>query len=63
MLELTLPTMTCGHCVRSVTSAVQSVDPLAEVQCDLQQHQVRIESQADPQALRQAIQAAGYEPA
>ena len=29
MLELTLPTMTCGHCVRVVTQAVQQADPQA----------------------------------
>lgn len=63
MLALTLPTMTCGHCVQSVTAAVRALDPLAEVHCDLPTHQVQIESQVAPQALREALQAAGYEPA
>jgi len=27
--------MTCGHCVRAVTEAVQHVDPTATVQVDL----------------------------
>ena len=29
MIELTLPTMTCGHCVKTVTSVVQQVDAQA----------------------------------
>lgn len=63
MLELSLPTMTCGHCVKAVTAAVQAVDPAAQVQCDLAAHTVNIESGADPAALRAAVVAAGYEPA
>ena len=44
MIELTLPTMTCGHCVKAVTAAVQQVDAAAKLQIDLPTHQVRIES-------------------
>ena len=44
MIELTLPTMTCGHCVKAVTAAVQQVDAAARLQIDLPTHQVRIES-------------------
>ena len=29
MLELTLPTMICGHCVAVVTKAIQQADPQA----------------------------------
>ena len=31
MIELTIPTMTCGHCVKTVTRTVQKVDPAAQV--------------------------------
>ncbi|WP_241485531.1 heavy-metal-associated domain-containing protein, partial [Xanthomonas euvesicatoria] len=27
--------MTCGHCVRTVTQAIQAVDPHAQVDVDL----------------------------
>jgi copper chaperone len=63
MLELSLPTMTCGHCVKAVTAAVQAVDPQAQVQCDLAAHTVNIASSADPATLRAAVVEAGYEPA
>ena len=32
MLELTLPTMTCGHCVSVVTKAIKQTDPRALVE-------------------------------
>ena len=44
MIELTLPDMTCGHCVKTVTAVVQQVDACAQLQIDLPTHQVRIES-------------------
>ena len=47
MLQWTLPTLTCGHCVKAVTAAVQAVDPQAQVQCDLAAHTVSVQSTAD----------------
>jgi copper chaperone len=63
MLELTLPTMTCGHCSRAVTEAVHGVDAAAKVEIDLNTHRVRIDSQAEPAQLTAALAEAGYEPA
>jgi copper chaperone len=36
--------MTCGHCVRSVTQALQSQDPAASVKVDLAAKEVGVES-------------------
>ncbi len=63
MIELTLPTMTCGHCVRTVTETVQRVDAAAELKIDLPTHQVRIESQQPAQAFVAALTEEGYAPA
>lgn len=41
VLELTLPTMTCGHCVSVVTKAIKLVDAQALVEIDLATHRVR----------------------
>ena len=60
MIELTLPDMTCGHCVKTVTSTVQKLDPTATVQTDLGTHQVRIESTQPEAALRSALAEEGY---
>lgn len=60
MLELTLPTMTCGHCVQTVTRTVQALDPQARVEVDLPAHRVRIESSQPPEVLRHALAEEGY---
>jgi copper chaperone len=52
--------MSCGHCVRAVTQAVQALDPTAEVQVDLASGEVRVSSRlADGQVL-EAIREEGY---
>ena len=62
MIELTLPTMTCGHCVRSVTETVQRVDGAAKVEIDLAAHLVRIESATPERAFAEALTDEGYAP-
>jgi len=53
--------MTCGHCVRAVTGALQGVDPQARVEVDLAAKEVRVESEAGAQALIEAIREEGYQ--
>ena len=60
MIELTLPTMTCGHCVRTVTETVQRVDAQATLTIDLPSHQVRIESSQPAERFASALTEAGY---
>ena len=43
-IELTLPDMTCGHCVKTVTATAQRLDPAALVKADLSTHRVTIDS-------------------
>jgi copper chaperone len=62
MIELTLPTMTCGHCVKAVTAAVQQVDAAAKLQIDLPAHQVRIESARSAAEFERALAEEGYAP-
>ncbi len=63
VIEFTLPTMTCGHCVRTVTETVQRVDPSAQLQIDLPNHLVRIESPQPAQQFSSALAEEGYAPA
>jgi copper chaperone len=63
MIELTLPTMTCGHCVKSVTSTVQKVDPAAKLSIDLPTHKVQIESTREREVFAKALAEEGYAPA
>jgi copper chaperone len=63
MIELKLPTMTCGHCVRTVTETVRAVDASARVEIDLPAQRVRIESARERQAFERALAEEGYAPA
>jgi copper chaperone len=63
MIELTLPTMTCGHCVRTVTETVKAVDADAQLQIDLPSHVVRIDSQQAAEKFTAALTEEGYAPA
>lgn len=63
MIAFHVPDMTCGHCIKSITQAVQAVDPQARLQIDLATHAVQIEpGSADAGQLRAAIAEAGYTP-
>jgi len=60
MLKLNVPDMTCGHCAGMVTKAVKSVDADANVSVDLPSQTVSIESAADANTIKTAMEAAGY---
>lgn len=63
MIEFTLPTMTCGHCVKTVTETVQRLDAAAKLDIDLPMHKVRIDSQLPADTFAKALDEEGYTPA
>lgn len=60
MYELKVEGMSCGHCVNAVTKSVQGVDAAAKVDVDLAQQKVRIDSSAGIDAIKAAVEDAGY---
>jgi len=52
--------MTCGHCVRAVTQAVQSQDPAASVRVDLAAKEVGVESRLSAEQVISLISEEGY---
>jgi copper chaperone len=60
MYQLEVGEMSCGHCVASVTKAVQSVDAAAKVDVDLAQRKVSVQSSAALEQISAAIDDAGY---
>lgn len=52
--------MTCAHCVRAITQALQSSDPAADVKVDLASGEVRVESTLTAEAIISLISAEGY---
>jgi copper chaperone len=63
MTEFKVDAMSCGHCVRAVTEAIRNADPEAQVDVDLAQKTVRIESSRPRADLAHALAEAGYAPA
>ena len=52
--------MTCGHCERAVTTAIQSVDANAQVKIDRAAKRVTVETAADRATVAAAIAEEGY---
>ncbi|EFQ65875.1 MULTISPECIES: heavy-metal-associated domain-containing protein [Pseudomonas] len=52
--------MTCGHCVKAVTQAVQSQDPAASVKVDLAAREVGVESRLSADQVINLITEEGY---
>ena len=63
MIELKLPTMTCGHCVKTVTQVLHKLDPQATVDIDLASQQVRLQTSATEARVREVLDEEGYAPA
>ena len=57
----TVQGMTCGHCERAVTNAVQALDAQAKVQIDRAQGKVVVESSQPAEKIAAAIAAEGYQ--
>ncbi|BDM20840.1 TPA: heavy-metal-associated domain-containing protein [Pseudomonas putida] len=53
--------MTCGHCVKAVTRAVQEQDAQAKVEVDLAGKQVRVQSSLAVEQVLAAIREEGYQ--
>jgi copper chaperone len=53
--------MSCGHCVKAITNAVQAKDPAASVRVDLAAKEVGVESAMSADQVIEAIREEGYE--
>ncbi len=53
--------MTCAHCERAVTQAIQARDADARVRVDLARGLVEVEAALEAEAIREAIREEGYE--
>ena len=55
--------MSCGHCVASVTKALQGIAGVSDVQVDLEKGEARYQGDVDKQLIRDAIAKIGFEAA
>lgn len=62
-LQLKVPDMACSACVDTITKAVTTIDPVAQVKADTKTKLVNIDTQQSETAMKEAITNAGYHPA
>lgn len=56
----TVTGMTCSHCEKAVTRALQQLDPQAQVSIDRAANEVQVQSGQPRELLAQAIASEGY---
>lgn len=56
----TVTGMTCGHCEKSVTQAIKTLDPQAQVVIDRSQNRVDVQSEQARETIAAAIAEEGY---
>lgn len=63
MHSFTLPDMSCGHCVATITEALKAADAQARIEIDREARTARVDSTLPRETLAAALTAAGYTPA
>lgn len=62
-VELKVAGMTCGHCVKAVTGAIQALDPAARVSVALGTGTITAETVLTAAQVAAAVAEEGYKPA
>jgi copper chaperone len=52
--------MACGHCEKAVTTAIQRLDPQADIRIDRSQNRVDVNTEQPREAVAEAIREEGY---
>lgn len=61
MQQFKVSGMSCGHCVRAITQAIQMLDQAAKVEVDLAAGLVRVEGSLNAGQIQTAIREEGYQ--
>jgi len=61
MQQFKVSGMSCGHCVRAITQAIQMLDQAAKVEVDLAAGLVRVEGSLNAEQIQTAIREEGYQ--
>ncbi len=59
-MELKIEGMTCGGCARSVTKAIESVDPDAKIETNPAARAVKVETTVTSEKILEVLEEAGY---
>lgn len=59
-LVLKVPNLGGSDCVKTITEAITTIEPDAQVQVDVDAKTVSVESGASEETIKQAVTSAGY---
>ncbi|NEQ78199.1 MAG: heavy-metal-associated domain-containing protein [Okeania sp. SIO2C9] len=59
-MQLKVPSIACGGCADTITKAIKAQESEADVQVDVEQKIVTVETKASEESIKQAIVAAGH---
>jgi copper chaperone len=59
-MEFDIPDMSCGHCVKAITKAIQELDEDAMISIDLPGKKVKVQTAVDRPTVASALTEAGY---
>ena len=59
-MQFHVPTVTCGHCVRTITRTIQALDPQARVEVDLDALRLDVISDLSADQIIEALAAQDY---
>ncbi|WP_013324322.1 heavy-metal-associated domain-containing protein [Gloeothece verrucosa] len=59
-LELKVPSIACSGCADTITKAIKTVEPEANVKVDVEAKTVAVEAKASEESIKQAITATGH---
>lgn len=61
MVTLEINGMTCGHCVKAVSTALRQIPGVTNVRVDLEHGRAEVDGAAEVERLLAAVRAEGYE--
>ncbi|MGE8503734.1 MAG: heavy-metal-associated domain-containing protein [Pseudomonas sp.] len=61
MQQFKVSGMSCGHCVRAITQAIQMLDQAAKVEVDLAAGLVRVNGSLNAEQIQAVIREEGYQ--
>jgi len=61
MTTIQIKGMSCGHCVASVTKALEEIEGVSDVQVDLDNGEARFQGDVDKETITTMIEGIGFE--
>ena len=59
-MQLKVPSIACGGCADTITKAIKNYESDADVQVEVEQKIVTVETKASEESIKQVITAAGH---